>query len=231
MKINIFNESKIFFKQNKSNNNSAITTIQNKIISKTEKKEKAEVTTINKTLNETSTSDNTKKDVSSTVDYINYLYTPIEDTVKTLSSDSKLYNQYSDELKSNKLSEDEKDKIQSELDNTKKDILQLTSSDYISTVDKYLSSTVAPKVKAALSELNSDTGNNLNTNSMLVTSLESIGLKSNNNMNFDQVLNEIKSSKGYFYKNVISKLDDMNSTYGNAPNKDATKKTDIDLYA
>lgn len=52
----------------------------------------------------------------------------------------------------------------------------------------------------------------------------------NNNMTFDQVLNEVKKSENKFYKNVVTKLDDINFKYGDVNNKDFVKKLDMDSY-
>lgn len=62
------------------------------------------------------------------------------------------------------------------------------------------------------------------------TELFSNALKLSDNINFDQVLDEIKNSENSFYNNVVTKLDDINSKYGDVNNSDFVKKMDANAY-
>lgn len=226
MKIN---ESMIFSEQNKFNKNSAITTIQNKIISKSKEKQKAGNNDINKSLDEIGTS--TNGDVTNSVGEIIASYQPIEDTFKSLALNTNLYNQYSNELQNNNLSDDEKVKTQSALDGAKQNILELTSSEHIADLDKVIANYSLPIQNKAITALKGEIGTSLDTNSVLVTSMESLGFTSNKNLDFNEVLDDVKNAENNFYKKT-SKLDDISLKYGVNPNEDITKTYEtLNTYA
>lgn len=217
MQIDISTKSLVFSKQNNACKNNVSNMlqnmIQNQLETKIKNKEKIETNNINKNLN--TTTHHTGLSVSDIVDAIDYLYAPITDTFKSISLNSKLYNQYSDELKNNNLSEDEKDKIQSALDNAKQNIIELTSPEYTSKLDKYISNNVSPQIKDLLNRLNKATGNTIDTSELSIPSMESLGLIPNKNLDFNSLLAEIKDAEKSI-KKKISKLFDIDIKYGGA---------------
>lgn len=218
MQIDISTKSLVFSKQNNADKNNVSNMVQNQLETKIKNKEKIETDNISENLN--TTTQNTNSSILNTVDVIDYLYTPITDTFKSISLNAKLYNQYSDELKNNNLSEDEKDKIQSSLDHAKQNIIELTSPEYTSKLDKYISSNISPKVNGLLNLLNNTTGNKIDTSGLSITSMESLGLSSNKNLDFNSLLDEIKDAEKNI-KKKISNLLDIDITYGGAPKSSA----------
>ncbi|WP_026882465.1 hypothetical protein [Clostridium akagii] len=300
---NIFAKTSIITSQNKLN-----TKIQKNIVSKNKIKVNTEMKRINEILNKPS-----KSHVLSTVSSIDDLYQPIEDYFKSLSTTTKTYETYSnlsqklqnntlsdDDVKSlqdlgfiksntniNTLSDDDKKSLEKTLqtgENFEKVlIMDFTSSNAISDMDKYINN-IKPSVNKLFESLNAET--NVNINSIAVDSVEQFGLKASNNMNFDQlfsvnnkdvntmqlssdinannsensyksfesngitlntevfsnalklsdninfdqVLDGIKNAENNFYKNVVTKLDDINSKYGDVNNSDFVKKIDANAY-
>lgn len=300
---NIFAKTSIITSQNKLN-----TKIQKNIVSKNKIKANTEMKRINQILNKPS-----QAHVLSTVSSIDDLYEPIEDYFKSLSTTTKTYETYSnlskklqnntlsdDDVKSlqdlgfiksntniNTLSDDDKKSLEKTLqtgeDFEKVLIMDFTSSNAMSDMDKYINN-IKTSVNNLFSSLNAETNGNIN--SIAVNSVEQFGLTASNNMNFDQlfsvnnndvntmqlssdvnannnensyksfesngitlntevfsnalklsdninfdqVLGGIKNAENNFYKNVVTKLDDINSQYGDVNNSDFVKKMEANAY-
>lgn len=243
---NIFTKTSII-----SNQNKLTTKIQNNIVSKNKDKEKAGINKINETLNNSSQ----ETQVSSAglaLDTIYALYSQIEQGFKDLSTQTKIYEVCSKVLQDDKVSEDDKKTLQgliqdiplsensseclSEDDKkmlqgfanfTKEMILDHTSSDYISKQDEYIRS-ITPTVNKLFTSFNAET--NINISSISIKSMEQFGLMPSDNMDFDEVLKEVKNAEKNFYENVVLKLDDTMFKYGGVNNKDFMEKLDTESY-
>ncbi|MDD3225366.1 MAG: hypothetical protein PHX70_11835 [Clostridium sp.] len=239
MKINIFNESRIFPQQNKFNKNAVITTIQNKIISKSKEKQKTDTDTITKTLNTDTDLDSEKKSkgcMSFLIDDVNESYQALNDTFSSISTNADLYNKYSKKLKDTNLSDDKKKEIENAQDNIKEDITQLSSPEYINKLESLYKPSIDRDIKLVESVTGNTNDSSLNFSS-LIPSAEDLGLKSNKNMTLDQILDEVKNAENNFDKRM-SKLDDIATKYG--INDEISKSNDsnknnslgiVDLYA
>ncbi len=174
-----------------------------KLIQKVKKKRKTETNSINKVLNKALDSDSAETSIYDDpviIETLGCVYQAIEYTSENLSLNTNLYNKYSNELKNNNLDNDEKNKIQDEVANAKQNILDLTSPKYISSMDKFISG-----VNTALKNycLSQNKGINFSKdltdkNSLLIPSMESLGFKSDENMTFEQVLDEIPNIEKTF---------------------------------
>lgn len=216
MQINsMFNRTSIISNHNKFNQNSLATIIQNNMASKTKDKEKAEISKINTTLNET-LNKSSQSHVLSTVSSIDDLYEPIEGYFKGLSFCTNRYetlSNLSQKLQSNTLSDDDIKSLQdlglmknNSYINTLSDddinsiekslqsgenffkvlIMDNTSSNAISDMDKYITN-IGPTLNNLFSSFKAET--NVNISGIGVNSVEQFGLTPSNNMNFDQLIN------------------------------------------
>lgn len=221
MKINMYNFTKTYSGQSRINEY-----IQNKI----NQKEKNDADIINKGLEEmsdgTNTATDTASDVSFITSYISYLYSPVTDTLKSLSLNKSIYDKDTEELKSNDLSEEDRSKIQDEMNSAKDNIMKLTSPEYISNLNNHIANDINPIVNKLVTRLNNKIGTNLDTSSFTIKSMGNLGFSSNMDTDFNNILQKITNATNSMREKNLS-LYDIAGKYGASPNKDLIKLLDI----
>lgn len=231
MQINLFNTSRIFSQQTKINKNDLTTNLQNKISVTNKGKKTNDNDIINKGLDKIDDEKGTdnQREISDLVYGIKKLYEPLEDNLQYLSKQADIYDKDTNELEKSDLSEDERTKIQSDLNATEATLKDGTSPKAIAKWDNIISTYIDPKLNE-LKSIFKDvlSADNLNISSFSLKSMANLGFSADKNTDFNTIIEQIKNASTIM-KGKTLELDKIDKEYGDSTNENRSQK--VDMYA
>ncbi|URZ04037.1 hypothetical protein [Clostridium felsineum] len=193
-----------------------VDTFENRIYKK--KQNKNDINKINNDLKKLENEKNKTSSISFGVDVLYGLYLPVIDTLKTLVIAKNRYNQFTSELKRTYLSEDERKKIETQLNSAKAEIIHRTSPKYISGLNKNLSQNINPGIEQVEDILQNKLGVPINTTDININSAESIGLNAHTDTNFDNIFKEVQTAFNNVHQKVLN-IYGIDEQFGNMENR------------
>lgn len=153
------------------------------------------------------------------------------DIIDYLSKQADMYEKYSKELEKSNISNEEKNKIKSQMAEIEKNIKYKMSpeieagNDKIISVDKFIS-LIDKVTRADVRALNGELDVNINASKFLINSMQSLGLSFNKNDDMNTIIKKIRNASGIMeYK--VNQLNDLEKKYGVSSGKYTLRKERI----
>lgn len=140
------------------------------------------------------------------------------DTIDYLSKQAYLYEKYSKELGKSDISNEEKNKIKSQMAEIEKNIKYKMSpeieagNDKIISVDKFIS-LIDKVTRADFRALNGELDVNIDASKFLLNSMQSLGLSFNKNDDMNTIIKKIRNASDIM-KDKVNQLNDLEKKYG-----------------